>query len=139
LTNLVSANSDASVFMDSGDAANASLAKINRDNGSKYLTAAFDLNESGLQAVKDGTNFAAADPEHFLKGYLATRLLIENALGQKDLFQGWWVSTAELVTQKNVDEIITRQASSEAKLAWYKDKIDEQIANPPIKSLDEAN
>lgn len=137
--NLVSANSDASVFMDSGDAANASLAKINRDNGGKYLTGAFDLNETGLQAVKDGTNFACADPEHFLKGYLATRLLIENALGETDLFEGWWVSTAELVTQDNVDEIIARQKSSDAKLEWYQDKIDEQIANPPLKDLGEAN
>jgi ABC-type sugar transport system substrate-binding protein len=138
-SNLVSANSDASVFMDSGDAANASLAKINRDSGNKYLTGAFDLNETGLQAVKDGTNFACADPEHFLKGYLATRLLIENALGETDLFKGWWVSTAELVTKDNVDEIIARQKSSDAKLQWYKDKIDEQIANPPLKDLAEAN
>ena len=135
-TNLVAANSDASVFMDAGDAANASLAKINRDNGNKYLTGAFDLNEAGLQAVKDGVNFAAADPEHFLKGYLSTRVLIENALGEKEMFEGWWVSSAELVTQENVDEIVARQESSEAKLAWYKDKIDEQMANPPIKPLE---
>jgi ribose transport system substrate-binding protein len=136
---LVSANSDASAFLDSGDAANASLARINRDNGNKYLTGAFDLNEVGLQAVKDGANFACADPEHFLKGYLATRLLIENALGEKDLFTGWWVSTAALVTQDNVDEIVARQKSTEAKLEWYADKIDEQLADPPIKPLEEAN
>jgi ABC-type sugar transport system substrate-binding protein len=136
---LVSANSDAAAFLDSGDAANASLARINRDNGNKYLTGAFDLNESGLQAVKDGVNFACADPEHFLKGYLATRLLIENALGKKDLFTGWWVSTASLVTQQNVDEIVTRQKSSEAKLAWYKDRIDEQLKNPPLEDLGKAN
>jgi ABC-type sugar transport system substrate-binding protein len=136
---LVSANSDASAFLDSGDAANSSLARINRDNGNKYLTGAFDLNESGLQAVKDGVNFACVDPEHFLKGYLATRLLIENALGKTDLFTGWWVSTANLVTQDNVDEIVARQASNDAKLDWYRDTIDEQIANPPIKDLKEAN
>jgi ribose transport system substrate-binding protein len=137
--NLVSANSDASAFMDAGDAANASLARINRDAGNKYLTGAFDLNQAGLQAVKDGVNFACADPEHFLKGYLATRLLIENALGKNKLPDGWWVSTAQLVTKANVDEIIARQASRQTRLDWYRPLIDEQMKNPPIKPLDQAN
>ena len=138
-SNLVAANSDASAFMDAGDAANASLAKINRAAGNKYLTGAFDLNAAGLQAVKDGVNFACVDPEHFLKGYLATRILIDNALGKKAMFKGWWVNPAELVTKTNVDEIVTRQASTDAKLAWFKSKIDEAMANPPIKQLSEAN
>jgi ribose transport system substrate-binding protein len=137
--NLVSANSDAAAFMDAGDAANASLARINRDAGNKYLTGAFDLNEAGLQAVKDGVNFACADPEHFLKGYLATRLLIENALGKNKLPDGWWVSTAQLVTKANVDEIIARQQSRQSRLDWYQTLIDEQMKNPPIKPLDQAN
>ncbi|MGY1593847.1 sugar ABC transporter substrate-binding protein [Geodermatophilus sp. SYSU D00708] len=137
--NLVSANSDASVFLDAGDAALASLARINRDSGGRYLTGAFDLNEAGLEAVADGTNFAAADPQHFLKGYLATRLLIENALGERELFEGWWVSTAELVTQENVADIQARQESNENKREYYSDIIDEQLANPPIKPLEEAN
>lgn len=138
-SNLVAANSDASVFLDSGDAANASLARINRDAGNKYLTGAFHLNEAGLQAVKDGVNFASADPEHFLKGYLATRLLIENALGKNKLPDGWWVSTAHLVTKDNVDEIIARQQSRQSRLDWYRPTIDEQMKNPPIKPLDQAN
>jgi ribose transport system substrate-binding protein len=138
-SNLVAANSDASVFLDSGDAANASLARINRDAGNKFLTGAFDLNEAGLQAVKDGVNFASADPQHFLKGYLATRLLIENALGKNELPDGWWVSTADLVTKDNVDEIIARQQSRQTRLDWYRPIIDEQMKNPPIKPLDQAN
>jgi ABC-type sugar transport system substrate-binding protein len=138
-SNLVAANSDASTFLDAGDAANASLARINRDAGNKYLTGAFDLNEAGLQAVKDGVNFASADPEHFLKGYLATRLLIENALGKNTLPDGWWVSPAQLVTKANVDEIIARQQSRQTRLDWYRSIIDEQMKNPPIKPLDQAN
>jgi ribose transport system substrate-binding protein len=138
--NLVQANSGATVFMDAGDAALASLARINRDNGGRFLTGAFDLNQAGLEAVADGTNFAAADPQHFLKGYLATRMLIESALGEREMFEGWWVSTAELVTQENVADIQARQAGgNEAKMEYYADLVEEQLANPPLRDLAEAN
>jgi ribose transport system substrate-binding protein len=138
-SNLVSANSDATVFLDAGDAALASLARINREAGGEYLTGAFDLNEAGLEAVADGTNMAAADPQHFLKGYLAVRLLIENALGEKDLFEGWWVSTAELVTQENVADIQARQESQEGRVEYYTPIAEEQLDNPPLRDLAEAN
>jgi ABC-type sugar transport system substrate-binding protein len=134
--NLVSANADATVFMDAGDAALASLARINREKGGSLLTGAFDLNKGGLEEVAAGTNFATADPQHFLKGYLATRMLIENALGQNDIPEGWWVSTAELVTEENVAAIQARQESREAKLEYYKPLAEEQFANPPIQPLE---
>jgi ABC-type sugar transport system substrate-binding protein len=138
-SNLVAANSDGSLFLDSGDAANSSLAKINRTANDKYLTGAFDLNAAGLQAVQDGTNFACADPEHFLKGYLATTLLIDNALGKKALFKGWWVNPAQLVTKDNVADILDRQKSTAAKVKWYQKTIDDELKNPPIKPLSAAN
>jgi ABC-type sugar transport system substrate-binding protein len=137
-SNLVNAHSDARVFLGTGDPDNASLARINRDTGGQYLTGAFDLNQAGLQAVQDGTNFALVDPQHFLKGYVAARLLIEHAMEGTDLPQGWWVSPSELVTKDNVQEIMDRQESSDTKLAWYRDVIDEQFANPPVKPLDQA-
>jgi ABC-type sugar transport system substrate-binding protein len=137
-TNLVAANSGASVFLDAGDSALASLARINREAGGQYLTGAFDLNEAGLEAVADGTNFASVDPQHFLKGYLATRVLIEAAMGEREVFEGWWVSTQELVTQENVAEIQARQESNDTKLEYYRDLADEQLENPPLRELDEA-
>jgi ABC-type sugar transport system substrate-binding protein len=137
-SNLVNAHSDSRVFLGTGDPDNASLARINRDTGGQYLTGAFDLNQAGLQAVQDGTNFALVDPQHFLKGYVAARLLIEHALNGTDLPQGWWVSPSELVTKDNVQEIMDRQESSDTKLAWYRDVIDQEFANPPVKPLDQA-
>jgi ribose transport system substrate-binding protein len=137
-SNLVSANSDATVFMDAGDAALASLANINRDRGGELLTGAFDLNEAGLEAVAEGTNFATMDPQHFLKGYLATRVLIEAAMGERELFEGWWVSTNELVTQDNVADIQARQESNDTKLEYYRDIAEEQLENPPLRELEEA-
>jgi ABC-type sugar transport system substrate-binding protein len=137
-SNLVNAHSDARVFLGTGDPDNASLARINRSANGSYLTGAFDLNQAGLQAVQDGTNFALVDPQHFLKGYVAARLLIEHATKGTDLPQGWWVSPSELVTKDNVQEIMDRQESSDTKLAWYRDVIDEEFADPPVKPLDEA-
>jgi ribose transport system substrate-binding protein len=135
-TNLVAANADASAFMDAGDAALASLARINRDHNNKYLTGAFDLNDAGLAAIKDGTNFATVDPEHFLKGYLAVRALILKAEGKEDLFTGWWVSPVSLVTKDTVDAVIARQAGKPAdKLAAFKSHVDAMVTKPEIRDI----
>lgn len=135
-SNLVSANSGASVLMDAGDAALASLARINRENGGKYLTGAFDLNDAGLAAIEAGYNFGAADPQHFLKGYIATRMLIEDALGTQELRDGWLVTPTALVTQENVSAVVKRQAGSNAeKLAFYKPLLESLYANPEIRQL----
>lgn len=135
-TNLVAANEDASVFMDAGDAGLASLARINRENDGSSLTGAFDLNDAGLVAIAEGINFASGDPQHFLKGYMATRVLIENALGERDLPQGWWVLPTALVTEDKVDAVIKRQAGSNAdKLGYFQPQIEELYANPEIREL----
>lgn len=135
-TNLVAANEGASVFMDAGDAGLASLARINRENDGSSLTGAFDLNDAGLVAIAEGINFASGDPQHFLKGYMATRSLIENALGERDLPQGWWVLPTALVTKDKVEAVIERQSGSNAdKLAFYQGDIEELYANPEIRDL----
>jgi ABC-type sugar transport system substrate-binding protein len=138
--NLVKAHPNAVAYLGVGDADNASLAKIKQTNHSQYLTAAFDLNPDGLQAVVNGVNFALVDPEHFLKGYVAMRLLIEHALYGKIIPNGWWNPGSLLVTQSNVKEIIARQVSLATKGQFYQPIIDKQFANPTaqIKSLDQA-
>jgi len=116
------------------------LARIKRANQGTYLTGAFDLNQAALQAVADGTNFGLVDPEHFLKGYVAMRLLIEHALNGKSLPKGWWNPGALLVTQSNVQDIIARQQSLEAKGRFYQPIIDKEFANAAaqIKPMDQA-
>jgi ABC-type sugar transport system substrate-binding protein len=113
-----------------GDADGVSLAQIKQTSHSTYLSAAFDLNEAALQSVANGTNFALVDPEHFLKGYVAMRLLIEHALQGTAIPQGWWNPGALLVTQTNVQDIITRQTSFDAKAQFYQPIIDKEFANP---------
>lgn len=123
-----------------GDPDNASLAQIKQNSHGTYLTGAFDLNDAGLQAVANGTNFALVDPEHFLKGYVAMRLLIEHALYGTTIPQGWWNTGAQLITQSNVQDIIARQVSLDAKGRFYQPIIDQEFANSAalIKPIDQA-
>jgi ribose transport system substrate-binding protein len=138
--NLIKAHPDAVVYLGVGDQDTASLARLKQANHGTYLTGAFDLNPVGLQAVQNGVNFAIADPEHFLKGYVAMRLLIEHALYGKAIPLGWWNPGALLVTQSNVQDVTARQASLEAKGKFYQPIIDKQFANPAaqIKPIDQA-
>jgi ribose transport system substrate-binding protein len=123
-----------------GDADNASLAQMKQNQHGTYLTGAFDLDPTALQAIVNGTNFALLDPEHFLKGYVAMRLLIEHALYGKAIPGGWWNPGALLVTQSNVHQIIKRQESLSAKGRFYQTAIDQEFANPAaeIKPLAQA-
>jgi ABC-type sugar transport system substrate-binding protein len=129
-TSLIKAHPNALAYLGVGDADNASLARIKQANHGTYLTAAFDLNDIGLQAVANGVNYALVDPEHFLKGYVAMRLLIEHALRGTAIPKGWWNPGSQLVTQANVATIIARQVSLSTKGAYYQPTIDKEFANP---------
>jgi ribose transport system substrate-binding protein len=137
---LIKAHPEGVAYLGVGDADNASLARIKQANHGTYLTAAFDLNPVGLQAVQNGVNFALVDPEHFLKGYVAMRLLIEHALHGTAIPGGWWNPGAQLVTPSNVQEIIARQVSLETKGQYYQPIIAREFADQAayIKPLDQA-
>ncbi|NUR82657.1 MAG: sugar ABC transporter substrate-binding protein [Nonomuraea sp.] len=129
-TNIVAANSDAVLFMDTGDPAAFNLPKIKQETGGKWTSVAFDLNDAGLAALKAGQSAAIIDPQHWLKGYIAVRLLIEKALGKRATIPaGFWDSGAATITKENVDDIIARQKSPEVKAAWYGRLVTEQFAN----------
>ncbi|MFL5657376.1 MAG: hypothetical protein ACJ8CB_24745 [Ktedonobacteraceae bacterium] len=72
--------------------------------------------------------------------HVAMRLLIEHALNGKSLPKGWWNPGALLVTQSNVQDIIARQQSLEAKGRFYQPIIDKEFANATaqIKPMDQA-
>jgi ribose transport system substrate-binding protein len=138
--NLIKAHPGALAYLGVGDTDNTSLARIKQAQNGKYLTGAFDLDPTGLQAVQNGVNFGLVDPEHFLKGYVAMRLLIEHALHGTAIPKGWWNPGAQLVNQSNVQAIISRQVSLAAKGAYYQPIIDREFANPTaqIKPYNQA-
>jgi len=127
---LVKANPEALAFIGTGDAALNNLARIKATTKGKFLTAAFDLNAAGVNAVRSGVNTAAMSPEHFLKGYVGVRLLVESALSGKPLPTGWWNPGNLLVNSKNVRSIIARQRTDRTRRAWFAPVVRKQFANP---------
>jgi ribose transport system substrate-binding protein len=127
---IVKAHPKALAFMDPGDQAAVSLARIQQQTGRKLLVGGADVDPVALQAVKDGRVYALADPEHWLKGYIAIALLARQARDGKAMPKGWWNPGASLVTSKNIDEILKRQKSNATRTAYYKATVDKELANP---------
>ena len=127
---IVKAHPDAIAFLDPGDQAPVSLARIQQQTGKKLLVGGADVDPIALQAVKDGRVYALADPEHWLKGYIAIVLLAREARDGTALPKGWWNPGASLVTSKNIDEILKRQQSNATRTAYYKATVDKELANP---------
>lgn len=129
-SSLIKAHPNALAYLGVGNTDNASLARLKQAQHGTYLTAAFDLDPVGLQAVKNGVNYALVDPEHFLKGYIAMRLIIEHALYGNAIPQGWWNPGSQLVTQANVDAIIARQQTLATKGTYFTPIIKTEFADP---------
>ncbi|MCX4987264.1 MULTISPECIES: sugar ABC transporter substrate-binding protein [unclassified Streptomyces] len=137
----VNAHPEALAFLGVGDADSYNLAKIKKAEHGTWLTAGFDVDPKTLDAVKDGSNFVTIDPQHFLKGYLSTAMLID-AVRDHDgkLPEGWFLSPGGVVDTSNIDEIITRQKSAKAAYDWYKPTIDKLLGNQKaqLKPLKDA-
>jgi ABC-type sugar transport system substrate-binding protein len=117
-----------------------SLAEIQRQTGRHLLVGACDLEEAALQAIKDGLVYTLVSPEHWLKGYLAIRLLAQRAQRGKALPSGWWNPGAMVVGEANVEEIIARQKDEASRSRWFQSRVEKQLANPTqyVKPLSAA-
>jgi ribose transport system substrate-binding protein len=137
---LVHANAGALAFLGVGDADSYDLAKIKHDEQGSYLVAGTDVDAQTLQDVKAGLDFVTIDPEHFLKGYIATALLIRSAKQHKPLPQGWLKTPGMVVDKTNIDSIIQREKSPAAAYAFYQAQITKVLANPSayLRPLSEA-
>ncbi|WP_020135451.1 sugar ABC transporter substrate-binding protein [Streptomyces sp. 351MFTsu5.1] len=137
----VNAHPKALAFLGVGDADSYNLAKIKKAEHGTWLTAGFDVDPKTLDAVADGSNFVTIDPQHFLKGYLSTAMLIE-AVREKDgkLPDGWFLSPGGIVDSSNVAGIIARQKSAKAAYDWYKPTIDKLLGDQEaqLKPLKDA-
>ena len=127
---IVRAHPDALAYLDPGDQAVVSLARIQQRTGRTLLVGGADVDPVALQAVKDGRVYALVDPEHWLKGYIAIALLARQARDGKALPKGWWDPGAALVTAKNIDAILARQRNASTRTAFYRATVEEQLANP---------
>ncbi|MFT4262269.1 MAG: sugar ABC transporter substrate-binding protein [Nocardioides sp.] len=136
---LVNAHPDALAYLGVGDADSYDLAKIKQAQKGSYLVAGFDVDAKTLEYVKEGVLFCTLDPEHFLKGYIAMQLLIDNARGTAAP-KGWFETPGLVVDASNIDAILTRQQSPEDAYSYYEDQIKELLADPEaqMKPLEDA-
>jgi ABC-type sugar transport system substrate-binding protein len=126
----VKAHPDALAYVGPGSQAAVSLSRIQRRGGKKLVVGACDLDPVALEGVRDGFVTALISPEHWLKGYLAIKLMAAAKQDGKDLPEGVWNSGALTVTKKNIDEIIERQKDAASRVAYFKDEVAEQLGNP---------
>jgi ribose transport system substrate-binding protein len=126
----VKAHPDALAYVGPGSQAAVSLSRIQRKSGQKkLLVGACDLDPVALQGVKDGYVEALISPEHWLKGYIAVKLMAQAARSGKPLPEGWWNSGALTVDAGNIDAIVTRQKDAASRASYFKDEVAKQLGD----------
>src|SRR3954463_16334364 len=127
----VKAHPDALAYVGPGSQAAVSLSRIQRKPGAKkLLVGACDLDQVAMEGVKDGYVEAVVSPEHWLKGYLAVKLMAQAKQDGKPLPEGMWNSGALTVNAENIDDIITRQKDAASRSAYFKDEVAKQLSSP---------
>jgi ribose transport system substrate-binding protein len=135
---MVKAHPHALAFLQPGAQGAVSMQQITQQTGKHYLFGGCDVDPTSLGAVKSGAVKVLGDPWHWVKGYVATRLLAEHAVKGTDIPKGWWNTGSGVVTSANVDQIVAREKSNAARYAFFKAEIDKQFASPPIKPISQA-
>ncbi len=126
----VKAHPNAIAYVGPGSQAAVSLTRIQKQNGQKHLlVGADDLDPVALQGVKEGYVQALVSPEHWMKGYLAVKLMAQAAQSGKPLPAGLWNPGALVVDKSNIDEILQRQQSAATREAFFKPKVEAQLAD----------
>ena len=126
----VKAHPDALAYVGPGSQAAVSLSRISRRSGKKYVVGACDLDQVALEGVRDGLVTALISPEHWLKSYIAVKLMAKAAQDDEDLPEGMWNSGALTVNAENIAEIIKRQKDEASRAAYFKDEVTKQLDNP---------
>ena len=88
-----------------------------------------DAGVVALEGVKDGYVEALISPEHWLKGYLAVKLMAQAKQDGKPLPEGMWNSGALTVNAENIDAIIARQKDPASRAAYFKDEVAKQLGD----------
>lgn len=120
---------DALAYLAPGAQDAVSLGLVQERNGVELLAGGMDLEPGALDAVKAGTVAVLVSPEHWLKGYIATKILAMHAKDGYEIPAGVWDTGGLVVNSENIDAIIARQASDEAMSKALAPVGDEQIAN----------
>jgi ABC-type sugar transport system substrate-binding protein len=88
-----------------------------------------DLEPAVLPYIKQGLVNAVVSPEHWLKGYIAAKLLAAHAEKGTPIPTGTWDTGGLVVNSKNIDSIIARQKNDKTVAAAMSKTGDYQIAH----------
>lgn len=137
----ISAHPNALAYLGPGDQDAVSIARVEQQRGRHYLVGATDVDPIALHDVQTGLVTALADPEHWLKGYIAAALLVDHARQGKQLPSGWWNPGSALITKANIGKIIARQKTASSRAAYYAPIVSKELASPStyIKPMSQAN
>lgn len=127
---IVRANPDALAFLSPTNTDPGQLALIQRQTGKKLLVGGCDLEPTALEAVKDGYVQVLVSPEHWLKGYIAMKLLLDHAQNGSKIPAGFWNTGSLVVTRANVDRVLARQKSEASRALVLVPVAKKQLANP---------
>ncbi|HEX9342560.1 MAG TPA: sugar ABC transporter substrate-binding protein [Actinomycetota bacterium] len=136
---VVQAHPNATAFVGVGGQDGVSLPLIEQQTGKHFLAGSADLPPQALTAVKKGQIFALSSPEHWMKGYIAMRMLIQSKRNCTAIPEGWWNSGNLIVDKSNIDDIIARQQTADSRKAWFQKVVSEQLTSKPIQPLSAAN
>jgi ribose transport system substrate-binding protein len=137
----VKSHPDALAFVGPGSEDATSLAQIERQTGKHLLAGADDLDPVATQAVKNGYVFALVSPEHWLKGYIAIKLLAKHAQTGAPLPKGWWNPGFLVVNKSNINMVIARQKNAATRYAYFAPIAAKELAHPSkyIKPFSKIN
>lgn len=102
---------DGLITISAGDANSAANAIMQANAGEKVKLASFDMDETGLQRIKDGTQLFSIDQQPYLQGYLAVSLLNGHVNYGLDLPTKPVLTGPGIVDASNVDKTIAGAAA----------------------------
>lgn len=120
---------DALAYLAPGAQDAVSLALVQERNDVELLVGGMDLEPGALDAVQSGAVTVLVSPEHWLKGYIATKLLAMHAKDGTEIPVGVWDTGGLVVNADNIDDVVARQATDESMLEALGPVGDDQIAN----------
>jgi ribose transport system substrate-binding protein len=137
----VRSHPNALAYVGPGSEDAVSLAQIQRQTGKHLLAGADDLDPVALQGVKQGYIFALISPEHWLKGFIAMKLLAKHAQDGAALPTGWWNPGYLVVNKANITKILHRQSSAANQYKYFAPIAAKELAHPSkyIKPFSKIN
>jgi ABC-type sugar transport system substrate-binding protein len=120
---------DAVAYLAPGAQDAVSMGLVQQRNNIKFIGGGMDLEPGAIEAVKNGTVTALVSPEHWLKGYIAAKILADKAIDGTAIPACVWDTGGLVVNKDNIDAIAARQADDASMVKALAPVADEQIAN----------